>query len=195
MGLVSIPAEAVTLCLRAWQGGDENALRALTDLVYADLRRIASAILNSRGGRDPIQPTELVHELYFELPGLRDLDVGARGHFFSLCARLMRQILVDHARRRNAARRGGQAVTLRFDSKVSDPALEIDILLIHDALNRLAESYPRHARVVELRFFGGLTVEETVVALEAEGQNTSYRSVQRDWTFARAWLLDAATNP
>jgi RNA polymerase sigma factor (TIGR02999 family) len=176
----------------AWRSGDAEALTRLTDAIYAELRRLAAAILRSRSG-DAIQPTELVHELYLELPGLQDVDFEGRAHFLRLAARIMRNILIDHARKRMAARRGGQPVTLRFDPRVTDDAMKVDVLVINEALDRLAEKYPRQAKVVELRFFGGLTAEETAETMSATGDSTSLRSVERDWTFARAWLHNAIT--
>jgi RNA polymerase sigma factor (TIGR02999 family) len=183
----------ITRYLLDWRSGDSEALTRLTSAVYAELRGLAGAILRSRAG-DPIQPTELVHELYLELPGLKEVDFESRAHFMNLSARIMRNILIDHARKRMTARRGGQQpVTLRFDPHVIDPALEVDVLLINEALDRFAQKYPRQAKVVELRFFGGLTAEETSDAMNGTGGSTSLRSVERDWNFAKAWLHNAVT--
>src|SRR5581483_3138202 len=115
----------------------------------------------------------------------------SRAQFLNVAAKMMRNILVDHARRRNAAKRGGEAVRVTVDPQMEDPALQVDVLLIHETLERFAEQYPRQARVVELRFFGGLTAEETSEVLRATGGDGSLRTVERDWTFARAWLHDA----
>ena len=188
-----MPAEAglITRHLLDWRSGDPEALTRLTSAIYAELRRLAGAVLSSRTGLDSLQPTELVHELYLELPGLKHIDFEGRAHFFNLAARVMRNILIDHARKRMAARRGGRPVTLRFDSRVTDPAMEMDVLLVNEALDRFAEKYPRQAQVVELRFFGGLTTEETAEAVSAAGGTISPRSVERDWTFAKAWLHHA----
>ncbi len=190
-----MPNEAglITRYLLDWRAGEAGALARLTDAIYAELRRLAGAIMSSRTGLDVIQPTELVHELFIELPGLKDMDFESRGDFFNLSARIMRNILIDHARKRMAARRGGQLITLRFDSRVTDRAMEVDVLTINEALERFAGKYPRQAHVVELRFFGGLTSEETAQALNAAGTHTSLRSVERDWNFARAWLHHALT--
>jgi RNA polymerase sigma factor (TIGR02999 family) len=182
----------ITRYLQDWRSGDSEALNRLADAVYAELRALARAILRSRPG-DSIQPTELVHELYLELPGLQDVDLEGRAHFLNLAARMMRNILVDHARKRMAKRRGVRPVTLRFDSRVIDKAMDVDVLLINEALDRFAQKYPRQAKVVELRFFGGLTAEETAETMNATGGSTSLRSVERDWTFARAWLLNVVT--
>ena len=188
-----MPPEAglITRHLLDWRSGDPEALNRLTAAIYAELRRLAGAVLNSRSGLDSLQPTELVHELYLELPGLKQIDFEGSGHFFNLAARVMRNILIDHARKRMAARRGGQPITLRFDSRVTDPAMEMDVLLLNEALDRFAEKYPRQAQVVELRFFGGLTAEETVLAVNGSGGTISLRSVERDWNFAKAWLHNA----
>jgi RNA polymerase sigma factor (TIGR02999 family) len=186
------PGPGVITChLREWRSGDPEALTRLTSAIYTELRRLAAAILNSRSGLETIQPTELVHELYLELPGLQELDIESRAHFLNLSARVMRQILIDHARKRMAARRGGQPVTLRMDSGVTDQALDVDVLLVDEVLERFAEKYPRQAEVVELRFFGGLTAQETADAMSASGAVTSLRAVERDWTFAKAWLHHA----
>src|SRR5260370_11305982 len=168
----------ITRHLLEWRSGDAEALNRLTSAIYAELRRLAAAILNSRYGPDVIQHTELVHELYLELPGLHELDIESRAHFLNLSARIMRTILIDHARKRMAARRGGHPVTLRMDSRVSDQALEMDVLLVNEALDRFAEKYPREARVVELRFFGGLTAGENAQVLTTDGPNTSLRSAE-----------------
>ncbi len=138
-----------------------------------------------------MQPTSLVHELYFRLPGVQNIDWESRAHFMNVAAKMMRNILVDHARRRNALKRGGGAlVELDPDLAGAAPA-HLDILMVDGALDRFSESYPRQARVVELRFFGGLSAEETVDVLKITGSETSLRTVERDWTFARAWLKNA----
>ena len=188
---MSADAGLITRYLLDWRAGDASALERLTSAVYTELRRLAAAVLNSRAGFDTIQPTELVHELYFELPSLQQIDFASRAHFLNLTAHVMRTILIDHARKRMAARRGGQAVTLRFDSRVTDRALQADVLAVNEALDRFAEKFPRQAKVVELRFFGGLTAEETTAALSVSGYETSLRSVGRDWNFAKAWLQNA----
>lgn len=178
----------ITRHLLDWRAGKPEALHQLTTVVYAELRRLAAAVLNSRAGLDNIQPTELVHELFLELPGLQQLDIESRAHFLNLSARVMRTILIDHARKRMTARRGGRPVTLRMDSRITGHAAELDVLVVDEVLNRFAEKYPRQAQVVELRFFGGLTAEETAQALSGPGSDVSLRSVERDWTFAKAWL-------
>lgn len=181
----------ITRCLQEWRGGDADALSRLTAAVYRELRRRASFLFAAESGSRTLQPTALVHELYLQLPSVQHLDWQSRAQFLSVAARIMRNILVDHARRRHALKRGGGEAPVRVDALVEDPALKADVLVINDALDRLSEHYPRQSRVVELRFFGGLTNEETCEVLSATGVECSQRTVERDWTFARAWLHDA----
>jgi RNA polymerase sigma factor (TIGR02999 family) len=144
-----------------------------------------------QSGRRTIQPTALVHELYFQLPGVRHFDWQSRAHFLNVAAKMMRNILAGHARKRLAAKRGGGMLAVMSDPHFEDPALSLDVLQVHEALDRLTIEYPRPARVVELRFFGGLSAEETCEVLTATGMESSLRTVERDWAFARAWLEDA----
>ena len=178
----------ITRCLQDWRGGDEEALSRLTAAVYRELRRLASFLFASENGDRTLQPTALVHELYLQLPSVQHLDWRSRAQFLSVAARIMRNILVDHARKRHAAKRGGGTAAVIVDARAEDPALKSDVLVINAALDRLSEHYPRQSRVVELRFFGGLTTEETCQVLTATGTECSLRTVERDWTFARAWL-------
>jgi RNA polymerase sigma factor (TIGR02999 family) len=194
----SARAGDITRCLQDWRGGDEDALSRLTAAVYRELRRLASSLFAAESGDRTLQPTALVHELYLQLPSVQHLDWQSRAQFLSVAARIMRNILVDHARRRHAAKRGGGVAPVIVDPPADDPALKSDVLVINDALDRLSEHYPRQSRVVELRFFGGLTNEETCQVLGATGVECSQRTVERDWTFARAWLqndLQNATGP
>jgi RNA polymerase sigma factor (TIGR02999 family) len=178
-------ASEITQWLVRWREGDEMALRHVTRLVYAELRRLAAAILSSERPGHTLQPTALVHELYTHLSTARGIDWKSRGQFFAISARLMRQILVDYARKRSASKRGnGNLKPLIEAMNVLAP----DVLEVDLALNRLAREHPRQALVVELRFFGGLTAEETVEALRASGDEVSLRTVERDWRFSRAWL-------
>ena len=158
--------------------------------MYGQLRRVAASILARRSSQQILQPTELVHDLYLHLQGLQSFDFQGRTQFLSVAAKMMRRILVDHARRRNSARRGGDALHITA-SGVAAGALDLGILEVHWALERFAAEYPRHARVVELRFFGGLTTGETAEVLQAEGLEASLRTIERDWTFAKAWLQNA----
>jgi RNA polymerase sigma-70 factor, ECF subfamily len=179
----------ITTCLVRWREGDRNALNELTDLVYRELRRLAVVFLRGEAPGHTLQPTALVHELYLRIEGVREVDWKCRAQFFGISARMMRNILVDHARKRRAAKRGsGRIVSLSdcdFQSG-DDP----DVLLVDMALSRFADKYPRQAQVVELRFFGGLTSEDTAEAMKIQFENTSLRTVERDWRFARAWLLN-----
>lgn len=179
----------VTKCLVRWRDGDSDALPELTDLVYGELRRLAAVFLKGEASGHTLQPTALVHELYLHIEGVREMDWKCRAQFFAISARMMSNILVDHARKRRAAKRGSGNVL-----PLSDCDLEVggnsDILLVDVALSRFAVKYPRQAQVVELRFFGGLTLEETAGALKIQFENTSLRTVERDWRFARAWLLN-----
>jgi RNA polymerase sigma factor (TIGR02999 family) len=173
------PPESVTFWLQQWQDGSEGALEQLTRLVYADLRRLAARYLQDEGPGHTLQATVLVHEFYLRISGLQELDWKGRGHFISVAAQMMRRILIDHARRRQAAKRDGGQVKLPAPEAEPGPG----ILDVDRALDKLATDYPRHARIVELRFFGGLDAPEIAKALDL-----SLRTVERDWHFAKAWL-------
>jgi len=174
-----------TQLLRAWAQGDSAALERLTPRVYDELRRIAGHFMqNERPGRT-LQTTALVHEAYLRLIDVANVNWQHRAHFFAVSAQIMRRILLDRARRRVAAKRGGKRPRVNLDDIVdvcSAPAREL--IALDDALNALTEFDPRKARVIELRFFGGLSVEET-----AEVLKVSPDTVMRDWRLARAWLL------
>jgi RNA polymerase sigma factor (TIGR02999 family) len=164
----------------------EDADPALSDrlleAVYPELRRLASSLMRRERAGHTLQPTALVHEAYLKLMG-GDIDWENRAHFLGVCARAMRQILVDHARRRAAAKRGGGVDRVTLDEALGDAGRECRILELHDAMNRFADHDPRAARVVELRLFGGLTVAETAHVL-----GVSPRTVDGDWAVARMWL-------
>jgi len=179
----------ITNLLLRWRHGDEEALPFITDAVYQELRRIAGSMFRQESEGHTLQPTALVHELYLQLPDMQSFDWKSRAQFYSVAARMMRNILVDHARRRNAAKRGGgeKPVTLPDIGK----AVNLDVLMVNDALDRFAAEHARQAQVVELRFFGGLTADETAEVLRQQGVDCSLRTVERDWRFARAWLQDA----
>jgi RNA polymerase sigma factor (TIGR02999 family) len=166
-----------------WRAGDAAALQALLPLIYEELRRIASAQLRSERADHTLQTTALIHEAYMRLVGGEGVDIQDHCHFVALASRLMRQVLVDHARGRLATKRqGGIRVTLSEALELAtEPAVEL--LAIDDALTRLAEFDSQQARIVELRFFGGLSIVETSQAL-----HVSAATVKRDWTTARAWL-------
>jgi RNA polymerase sigma factor (TIGR02999 family) len=172
----------VTQLLAEWNQGDAAALDRLLPLVYAELRRIARGYLRHERQSHTLQPTVLVHEAYLKLVGAR-VDWRDRAHFYGVAARLMRQILVDHARKRQAAKRGGSARRVSLAEADAKAAPELDLLAMDDALQRLAERDPDQGRIVELRYFGGLTIEET-----AEVLGRSPAAIKRDWSMARAWL-------
>jgi RNA polymerase sigma factor (TIGR02999 family) len=180
-------AASFTRLLVRWRDGDDEAIAQLATLVYAELRRLAGAFLRDERDSHTLQPTALVHELYLQLASVREIDWKCRAQFLAVSARMMRRILTDHARRRGALKRGSGAV-LRIDEEATNLASSPDIVLIDEALTRFSELYPRQAQVVELRFFGGLTADETVQALEAGGHEVSLRTVERDWKFSKVWL-------
>ena len=178
-----VNAPDVTLLLHDWKNGDEHAIERLTTIVYDELRRLAVHYLRDEHAADTLQPTALVHEAYIRLVSQKTPDWEGRAHFFGVAAHLMRQILVDHARARLAKKRdGGCRVTLAEDLAVA-PAGEIDVLAVDEALGRLAGLDVQQARVVELRYFGGLSIRET-----SEVLGISEATVKRDWATARAWL-------
>lgn len=183
----------ITRFLREWQGGDAAALDRLTEAVYSELRRLASYVLSGENGPRSVEPTILVHELYLQLPGVQHFDWRSRAQFMNTAARMMRNILVDHARRRNSAKRGGgiQPESHADCSIAVTSGTQLSVLAVHEALERFARLFPRQAQVVELRFFGGLSSEETLEVLKESGTECSLRTVERDWSFARAWLQDA----
>ena len=176
--------ETVTDLLVAWGNGDEQALDRLTPLVYDELRRLAKSYLRRERPDHTLQPTALVNEAYMRLMDLGQLDWQNRAHFIGVAARLMRQILVDHARTRRAAKRGSAGEMLALDSAIAQPdERELDLLAVDEALSKLASLDPEQSRIVELRFFGGLTIEET-----AEVLGVSPSTAKREWRLARAWL-------
>jgi RNA polymerase sigma factor (TIGR02999 family) len=178
----------ITGLLREWSGGDELAFEQLVPLVYDELHRLAMRYLAGERKNVTLQPTALVNEVCLRLLGWNEVRWQNRGHFFGVSAQMMRRVLVDIARRRDAERRGGAgAVRVPLDQvHVPAPAPDADLVAVDDALERLAAVDPRKARVVELRFFGGLSVDETAQALEL-----SPRTVHKEWAFARAWLYRA----
>ena len=173
-----------TQLLRAWASGDPDALEQLTPRVYRTLRRIAGAHLRNERPGNTLQATALVHEAYLELIDITNVDWQHRAHFFAVSAQVMRHILLDRARRRVAAKRGGHAERVDLDElpDLSGNRAE-ELIALEDSLTALAAIDARKARVVELRFYGGLSVEETAAVL-----NVSPETVMRDWKFARSWL-------
>ncbi|HXW07924.1 MAG TPA: sigma-70 family RNA polymerase sigma factor [Vicinamibacterales bacterium] len=181
----------VTRLLVKWRHGDRAALDALIPLVYRELRGVAANRLRGERPGGSLQTTALVHETYLRLVDLKRLKVENRCHFFAVAARLMRQILVDQARRAQADKRGGgqTIVTLEVDSPASTPSI-IDVLALDRALEELADMDERLCRIVELKFFGGLTIDEMADALDV-----SCATVERDWAVAKAWLYARMSPP
>ena len=178
------PTQEVTALLRAWRQGDETALEALMPLVHDELRRIARRCLHGERAHHSLQPTELVNEAFLRLVDIQQIDWQNRTHFLAMSARLMRRVLVDLARARAADKRGGGAIRVTLDeAAIGGVWPQADVIHLDDALKALAALDDRKGRVVELRFFGGLTADETAVALQV-----SSKTVLRDWEFARAWL-------
>jgi RNA polymerase sigma factor (TIGR02999 family) len=173
-----------TQLLRAWAGGDEAALGALIPRVYRELRKLAGHYLRAERPGQTLQATELVNEVYLRLVDVDKLNWQDRAHFFAVAARLMRRILLDHARRRKAVKRGGELPALNVDEQLDVSAKRSrELIALDDALMALAAVDPRRARIVELRFFAGLDIRET-----AEVVGVSAETVMRDWKLARAWL-------
>ena len=182
---------SVTQLLGEWSNGDESALEKLTPFVYHELRRLASHYLRQERPDHTLQATALVHEAYIQLLDMQHVQWHNRAHFIGIAAQMMRRILVDHARRHDAAKRGHDAFKVslsRAERIVAEK--DVNLVALDEALEKLAEDYPRQAQVVELRFFGGLSSEETANVQKAGGAETSTRTVERDWRFARAWLLN-----
>lgn len=178
---------AATQLLLAWSTGDHRALDQMLPLVYDELHRLASRYLSDERPDHTLQPTALVHEAYLRLINQRSVDWRNRAQFLGVAASMMRRILVNHARDRAAAKRAGnrERVSLSLVD-VASGAPDVDLIALEDALARLTALDERKARVVELRFFGGLTMEEVAELLEV-----SRATVEREWSFARAWLFDA----
>jgi RNA polymerase sigma factor (TIGR02999 family) len=181
----SAECSETTQLLRAWASGDQEALGRLTPRVYGELRRIAGHFMRDERQGRTIQTTALVHEAYLKLIDVSNVDWQHRAHFFAVSAQIMRHILLDRARRRVAAKRGGAAARVNLD-EVADigSGRAREVIALDDALNALAKVDPRKARVVEMRFFAGLSVEETAAVLQVSSD-----TVKRDWRLARAWLL------
>jgi RNA polymerase sigma-70 factor, ECF subfamily len=181
---------SVTLLLKAWSGGNQEALRDLTSRVYPELRRMAAKYMRKERSGDSLQATALVHEVFLRLVEVDNVSWQDRAHFFAVSANMMRRILVDRARAKNMAKRGNVAVHVNLDDApdIASDSRDREMVAIDDALNELAEVDPRKAKVIELRFFGGLSVEETAEVLKISPQ-----SVMRDWKMASAWLLAEVT--
>ena len=189
--VMSEPSSVVTELLVAWSGGDESAFEQLMPVVHAELRRLAGREMRRERPGHTLQTTALVNEAYLRLIDLNGVTWNDRAHFFAMSARVMRRILVDHARARLYQKRGGGANVLTFDEALTvGPEPGHDLVALDDALEALAKVDARKSRVVELRFFGGLSVDETAVALGVSGG-----TVMRDWRLAKSWLLKELDGP
>ena len=176
--------EGITQLLERWSEGDEEALGEIMPLVYDELHRLAGAYLRRENREHTLQPTALVNEAYLKLVDQRHPNWKNRAQFFGVAAQLMRRILIDHARRHQASKRGGDRCQLSLSNVGAfGNQPDADLLTLHDALERLAVIDPDQSRLVELRFFGGLTIEET-----AEVMQVSHATVEREWRVAKAWL-------
>ncbi len=183
--MADAPSREVTELLRAWSRGEEEAREKLIPLIYEDLRQRARLQMGRERRGHTLQTTALIHEAYLRLVGAAPVDWESRSHFFAIAARTMRRILVDHARSRRSLKRGGAARTVSLDEQllVADQPAH-DLVTLDLSLQALTALDPRKGRVVELRYFGGLSVEET-----AEVLKVSPRTVKGDWQFAKVWLL------
>lgn len=176
--------DLVSLRLEQSAGGRADALDALVPIVYAELRRLAAAYMRRERPGQTLQPTALVHEAYLRLLRQRPVSWVNRAHFLAIAARLMREVLIERARARRTGKRGGPLQRVTFDERLAvDLGRDVDLLTLHELLTRFAAIDPGRARIVELRFFGGLTVEETAAAL-----HVAPITVKRGWAVARAWL-------
>jgi RNA polymerase sigma-70 factor, ECF subfamily len=176
--------QEITALLVAWSNGERSALDQLTPLVYKDLREMAHNYLRRERAGHTLQTSDLVHEAYLKLINEREMNWQNRAHFFAVSAQMMRMILVDYARKRNYAKRGGGALRVSFDEALAvSNERTADLIALDDALNALAAFDERKSRIAELRYFGGLSVEET-----AEALSVAPVTVMRDWRLAKAWL-------
>ena len=179
------PSAEVTALLKAWSGGDKAALERLTDQVYDELRRIARRYMRNERPGNTLQTTALVNEVYLRLVDVRSVDWQQRAQFFAISAQMMRRILVDAARARGSHKRGGGAIKVNVDEAlVASPERDSHLVALDEALEAFSKLAPRQAKVVELRYFGGLSEEDT-----AEVLKISRRTVRRDWDFAKSWLM------
>lgn len=182
---MTTPPRTVTALLRAWSDGESAALDALVPTVEAELRRLARIYMSRERHEHTLQPTALVNEVFVRLIGDADIRWSDRAHFFGISARLMRRVLVDHARARGYQKRGGGARRVTLDGHdIAAPENQVDLIALDGALDGLAAVDERKCRVVEMRFFAGLSVEETATALDV-----STDTVKRDWRIAKLWLL------
>jgi RNA polymerase sigma-70 factor (ECF subfamily) len=184
MPIPSLPPQEVSQLLVDWGNGNQAALDRLMALVYTELRQLAHRYMRRERPGHTMQTTALIHEAYLRLVDQHQVRWQHQAHFFGIAARLMRQILIEHARRHTRAKRGGGVGTLALDeTAIVSQARATELLALNDALERLATIDPRKSQVVELRFFGGLSVEEAAQVL-----NIAHNTVLRDWRMAKAWL-------
>ena len=182
--IAPIPSAPATQLLIDWSSGNREAAAGLMPLVYDELRRLARGYLQRERADHTLQATGLVHEAYLRLVDQKTTTWQNRAHFFGVAAQLMRRILVDHARRHRTGKRGGEWTKIEFEEALTPAASRsLDVIALDEALKNLAELNPQHSQIVELRFFGGMTIEEV-----AEVLDVSPRTVQREWRMARAWL-------
>ena len=175
----------VTVFLKAWSDGDRAAADSLLQLVYKEMRKLAASYLQKQRPDHTLQPTALVHEAYLKLIDTSEINWQDRAHFFAVAAQTMRNILVDHARKVNADKRGGDAQKIQLDEAVGlSKKQDVDLIDLDECLTKLAQQDEKQSRIIELRFFGGLTIEET-----AEVLKISPATVKREWAMARAWLF------
>ena len=183
-------ANEITGLLKAWRDGNKEALDKLMPLVYSELRGLAHRYVRREGPGQTIQTTSLVHEAYLRLVGRDEVAWQNRAHFFAVCAEVMRSLLIDRARARLAKKRGGGAHQVEFDEALSaSPSRDENLLALNEALERLASVDERKSRIVEMRYFGGMSVEETALVLEL-----SPITIKREWLKARAWLFRELAN-
>ena len=177
-------SKQVSELLLHWGNGDRKALEAILPLVYNELRRLARSHLRLQRPNHTLQTTALVHEAYLRLAGEKSVHVENRSHFLGIAAQLMRWILVDYERKRRAAKRGAGLTLLTLDQNLAPPRRDVDVLALDEALDRLGKLDSRQSQIIELRYFGGLSIEDT-----SEFLGISPATVKRSWASARAWLL------
>lgn len=188
---MALAPQDVTQLLKDWSGGDQTAADKLMPLVYEELRHLAHQYMRREKPGQTLQTSALVNEAYLRLVKQSEIQWESRAHFFGIAARLMRQILVDQARRRNFAKRGGGAIRVSLnDATAATHEQSASVVALDDALKTLEQTDPRKSQIVELRFFGGMSIEETAEALKV-----SPGTVMREWTFARAWLRNQMSRP
>lgn len=188
-GVNTEPAD-VTQLLLAWNNGDRGAFDLLMPLVYQELRRVARRHMRAEDAGHSLEATALVNDVYIRLVDQKRVNWQNRAHFFGAAARIIRRLLVEHARARHRLKRGGDALKISLNGEINvRAAVDLDVVALDEALSRLAKLDPQQERIIELRFFAGLSIEET-----AEALNISPATVKRDWTTARAWLYREMTS-